>query len=86
MGKVIRASVLVLLLAGSAHAGWGQNDSPVPAPTPAPASAIGSIQNESLAPAELGGRPDANVCLRNGAADALTEAALFVLNGLLALL
>jgi hypothetical protein len=36
MGKAIRASALVLLLACSAHAGWIQNDSP----TPPPANAV----------------------------------------------
>lgn len=39
MGKVVRASALVLLLACSAHAGWIQNDSPIP-PPPSPANAV----------------------------------------------
>lgn len=32
MAKALRASLLVLLLAGSAQAGWMQNGSPVPPP------------------------------------------------------
>jgi hypothetical protein len=35
MSKVIRASVLVLLLTCSAQAGWMQNGSPEPPPPPA---------------------------------------------------
>ena len=36
MGKAIRASVLVLLLACSAQAGWIQNEAPTPPPPASP--------------------------------------------------
>jgi hypothetical protein len=39
MSKVIRASVLVLLLTCSAQAGWMQNGSPEPPPPP-PSNAV----------------------------------------------
>ena len=39
MSKAIRASVLLLLLASSAQAGWMGNDSPAP-PPPQPAPAV----------------------------------------------
>ncbi len=39
MSKVIRASVLVLLLTCSAQAGWIQNGSPAPPPQSQPATA-----------------------------------------------
>lgn len=45
MGKAIRASALILLLACSAQAGWMPNDSPAP-----PAQA-GWMGNEAPAPA-----------------------------------
>jgi hypothetical protein len=40
MGKAIRASALILLLACSAQAGYMQNDAPAPPPPPQPASAV----------------------------------------------
>lgn len=40
MGKAIRASALILLLACSAQAGYMQNDAPAPPPPSQPASAI----------------------------------------------
>ena len=40
MGKAIRASALILLLACSARAGWMGNDSPTPPPPSQPASAV----------------------------------------------
>jgi hypothetical protein len=36
MGKAIRASALIFLLACSAHAGWMGNGSPAPPPEPVP--------------------------------------------------
>ncbi|MDQ3818326.1 MAG: hypothetical protein M3362_11720 [Acidobacteriota bacterium] len=39
MGKAIRASALILLLACSAQAGWMGNESPAPPPPSQPASA-----------------------------------------------
>ena len=89
MGKVIRASALVLLLACSAQAGWIHNGSPEPAPTPAPASDPGWIQNGSPAqqPADTDEELAASGYIQNGVAGALAEAALVVLNsGVLALL
>lgn len=55
MGKTIRASVLVLLLACSAQAGWIQNGSPAPPPPPTnavqeptdEATTDGDIQNDA---------------------------------------
>ena len=40
MGKAIRASALLLLLACSAQAGWMGNDSPAPPPPSQPAGAV----------------------------------------------
>lgn len=40
MGKAIRASALILLLACSAQAGWMGNDSPAPTPSSEPTSAV----------------------------------------------
>jgi hypothetical protein len=50
MGKTIRASALVLLLACSASAGIMGNDTPQPPPTPVPQSAAVIIQNDSSQP------------------------------------
>jgi len=70
MSKAIRASALVLLLACSAYAGDIQNGSPQPSPQPA------NVVQE----------PTANGDIQNGIADAITDAALTVLNNVLALL
>ena len=87
MGKVIRASALVLLFACSAQAGYIQNGSPEPAPTPAPASAPSNVQSEPSPPAASEEAPAVDGYIQNGVADALAEAALVLLNsGLLALL
>lgn len=58
MGKAIRASALILLLACTAHAGWMPNDSPAPPPqagwmgnnSPAPPPQAGWMGNDSPAP------------------------------------
>jgi hypothetical protein len=40
MGKAIRASALILLLACSAQAGYMQNEAPAPPPPPQPANVV----------------------------------------------
>jgi hypothetical protein len=75
MGKAIRASVLVLLLACSAHAGWIHN--PVTGTPPPPPPAVTEQE------------PTASGDMQNGAADAadsLTETLLGALESVLALL
>jgi hypothetical protein len=72
MVKAIRASVLILLLACSAQAGYMGNGSPEPPPPP-PAPAV---QQTATTNGEM----------PNDAAATITEAALTVLNTVLALL
>ena len=74
MTKYIRVSVLVLVLAASAQAGYMPSGSEEPPPPPAPASApvVEEPAVESETPEVL--------------AETLTEAALSVLNNVLALL
>jgi hypothetical protein len=72
MGKVIRASVLVLLLACSAQAGWIQNGSPEPPPPSQPASAVQEPANAVQEPTPGGEIP-------NGATDSLAGIALDLL-------
>lgn len=43
MGKAIRASALILLLACTAQAGWMGNDAPAPPPPSQPASAVQEV-------------------------------------------
>lgn len=76
MGKAIRASVLVLLLACSVQAGWIHNDvTGTPPPPPPPSiteqepTASGEMQNDAA-----------------DAADSLTETLLIALESVLALL
>lgn len=76
MFKIIRASVLVLLLACSAQAGEIQNGLPQPPPPPPPTE---PAQEEMTTEGEEG---DSTQDL----ADTLTEAALSVLDNVLALL
>ncbi len=74
MGKAIRASVLVLLLACSAQAGWIHNPATGTPPPPPP-----TTEQEPTASGEM----------QNGAADAadsLTETLLNALESVLALL
>lgn len=72
MIKAVRVSVLILLLACSAQAGYIPNGVSGPAPTPTPAPAVEEPAAEGEATGDL--------------AEALTEAALSVLNNVLALL
>jgi hypothetical protein len=60
MGKAIRASVLILLLACSAQAGWIQNESPAPPPQP-----TNAVQE-----------PTTDGWIQNGTAGTLTQIAL----------
>ncbi len=69
MGKAIRASVLVLVLACSARAGYIHNDA---APTPPPPAIT---EQESIADGEI----------QNDAAGSLTETVLNLLGSVLAL-
>ena len=73
MGKAIRASALVLLLACSAQAGWIQNDSPASAPAPTPSQSVNVVQE-----------PATGSDTQNGAEANLTDAALRILNSVLA--
>jgi len=73
MLKAARASILILVLACSVQAGHMQNGSPTPPPPPPPTNVI-----EEEAPTE--GETSSDL------ADTLTEAALSVLNNVLALL
>lgn len=77
MFKIIRASMFVLLLACSAQAGEIQNGAPLP-PPPQPVTTL-PVQEDPTTP-EAGNDPFF------GLADTLTEAALSVLNNVLALL
>ena len=54
MGKAIRASVLVLLLACSAQAGWIQNGSPTPPPPSPQTSDLQETTNATQEPAAGG--------------------------------
>ena len=64
MGKAIRASALILLLACSAQAGYIPNESPAP-PPPQPANAVQE--------------PTTDGDIQNDAADTLTQIALDLL-------
>lgn len=72
MGKTIRASVLILLLACSAQAGWMPNGSPAPPPPPQPATAV---QEPTDAPQE----PVTQATTEDGTQGALTQIALDLL-------
>ena len=85
MSKAIRASVFVLLLACPAYAGDIQNDSPAPPPPPAAASADGLIQDEPPPPDDSDEAPAVNGYRRDDVAGALSQTALLVLDGVLAL-
>ena len=67
MGKAIRASALILLLACSAQAGWMPNDTPAPPPP-----------QSTSAPEE----PTANGYMQTGAPSDLMQIALDVLAAL----
>lgn len=79
MGKAIRASVLVLLFACSAQAGWIQNEAAAPQPPSQPASAVQEPANAVQEPATGGQIP-------NDVADGLTQIALDLLSVLPSLL
>jgi hypothetical protein len=76
MIKFVRVTALLLLLACSAQAGDMQNGTPQPPPPSTPST---STTNEPEEPAAEGDVP-------NELADTLTEAAVSVLNNVLALL
>jgi hypothetical protein len=77
MIKFVRACALVLLLTCSAVAGDIQNGSPQPPPPP---------PSESTTSSSSQAEPAAEGDVPNDVADTLTEAALSVLNNVLALL
>jgi hypothetical protein len=70
MGKTIRASVLVLVLASSAQAGWIQNDV---TGTPPPQNNVTAEQT-------------ASGWIQNGEPESLTQTVLSVIESVLALL
>ena len=72
MGKTIRASALVLLLACSAQAGIMQNDAPAPPPPSQPANSVQELSDTSQ-------ETSANGIMQNDAPSALTQIALEVL-------
>jgi hypothetical protein len=78
MGKAIRASVLVLLLACSAQAGWIQNGSPEPPPS----QPTSTVQEPTTAVQE----PTTGGETTNDTTDTLTQIALDLLAGLSSLL
>jgi len=78
MSKAIRASVLVLLLACSAQAGWIQNPVPDP-PPPANAERSGWIQNDSP---DAVNQQNADGDIQNDSAGSLTQIALDLLTTL----
>lgn len=72
MGKAIRASVLVLLLACSAQAGWIQNPAPAP-PPPSPQTSFAQEPTDAVQEPTTGGETS------TGVADSLTQIALDLL-------
>ena len=80
MGKAIRASALILLLACSAQAGWMGNGSPEPPPPSQPTSAIQGPTGGEITTGEttIGEIPNATT-------DTLVQIALDVLAALPAL-
>lgn len=78
MGKAIRASALVLLLACTAQAGWMMNDR-TPPPPPPPATAQPGQTTGDDVPTNTDGD------IQNGAADGLTQTVLDLLAGVLTL-
>jgi hypothetical protein len=73
MGKAVRASVLVLVLACSAQAGWIQNGVTDPPPPPPPQTLVAQ-------------EPPADNETPNDGPESLTETVLSVLESVLALL
>jgi hypothetical protein len=80
MGKAIRVSALILLLACTAQAGWMGNGSPepmragwMPSDSPTPPAQAGLMPSESPASAEAGGG------VYTASADGLTQLALELL-------
>jgi len=71
MGKTIRTSALVLLLACSAQAGVMQNETPAP-PPPQPANSIQELT-------DVTDEPTTNGYMQNDAPSGLTQVALEVL-------
>lgn len=77
MRKTIRASVMILLLACSAQAGWMPNGSPTPPPQPAT-----TVQEPTDAPRE----PMTQATTEDGTQGTLTQIALDLLTVLPSLL
>jgi len=71
MSRAMRASVLVLLLVSSAHAGWMGNGATQPPPPP---------------PSDTQEEQAADGIMPNGEPDTITETVLSVIESLLALL
>ena len=76
MGKAIRASALILLLACSAQAGWIQNGSPEPPPQ------AGWMGNDSPAPPNASQEQTTDGDISTTSADYLTQIALDLLAAL----
>jgi hypothetical protein len=85
MLKAVRASVLILLIACSAQAGYMPNDSPTP-----PQQQSGYIPNDSAEtsqePTDSTQELDASGDVQNGVTASLTEIALSLLSSLPSLL
>jgi hypothetical protein len=77
MGKAIRASLLVLLLACSAQAGYMPNDTPAPPPPPTTSTAQAGYM-----PTGLPEPPTDGGWMGNEAAASLTQSALDLLAAL----
>jgi hypothetical protein len=73
MGKSIRASALVLLLACSAQAGIIQNETPAPPPPSQPASTVNEPTDATVV------EPTADGIVQNDAQSSLTQIALEML-------
>jgi hypothetical protein len=73
MGKSIRASLLILLLACSAQAGYMPNDIPAPPPSQPSIAEPGIMPNDS--PTGTVDEPAADGIMGNDAAAGLTQAA-----------
>ena len=78
MGKAVRASALILLLACSAQAGWMMNGTPPPPPPPPQTATAAQEQTNTVQEPTADGP-------QNGATDSLTETVLDLIAGVLSL-